>query len=68
LYDVMTQAQQHEQLAGNASNKILKGPEPAWMDDIRCATKAIESARRRSRANRLDILASNPKSVDLPRD
>ena len=38
-----------------------------WMADIRAATKAIETARQASRANRLDILAPVPKSVELPR-
>ena len=39
-----------------------------WMADIRAATKAIEAARLASRANKLDFLASPPKSVELPRD
>ena len=39
-----------------------------WMADIRAATKAIETARQASRANKLDILAPVCKSVELPRD
>jgi len=64
----MKQAQQTEDLTPNAPNNILRGPQPAWMDDIRCAMLAIQSAQLASRANRLDIRVVTDKSVELPRD
>jgi len=63
----MSQAQQPEDLTPGVQKTILRGPQPAWMDDIRAATKAIEAARLASRSNKLDILAPVPKSVELPR-
>lgn len=39
------------------------GAEPFWMQDIRCAQRAIECARR-ARSNRSDQAASDSDSAD----
>jgi len=64
----MTQALEPEDLTPGQPNNLLRGPQPAWMDDIRCAMLKIQTARLRARANRLDIRVLPDKSVELPRD